>query len=439
MKNKILIAIFVSVLLSGSSFALTLQESLDVALQQNPSIKSAKSNLEVSQTRLYQATGAFFPAIKLAGNYGRSYSDPSTVQITATTSQGAVSQTYTFGFTTPYNSKSYSASLSQPIFVGALFPGYNMAARSVNVSEQDLRKAIQDTTFNVTVTYYGVLASKEYIKLCEDSLQTAKTHHDQVARMLRNGVAAQADFLRAEVRVANAELALTRSYNSYETTKNAFNNALGIDLDTTVEVSGKYEIPKLQVPNVELLLSTAYANRPDWLSFVFGKEIAEQNLNLAKTAYLPTVYLSGNSAYQDTTYPTFDNKVNSWSIAGSASWTLFDGFTIYNKVREAAASLNTQIANEEQVKNSVEMEVKDAFYTLKTAMAVIATAQKAVVSAKESEKVSTMRYNSGVGTNLEVIDAQESLTQARNEYLKSIYDLEVAKARINKNVGTKLL
>jgi len=346
---------------------------------------------------------------------------------------------FNFGFSTPYNTKSYSASLSQPIFVGALFPGYNMAARSVNVAEQDLRKAIQNTTFNVTVTYYGVLASKEYIKLCEDSLQTAKTHNDQVARMLRNGVAAQADFLRAEVRVANAELALTRSYNSYETTKNAFNNALGIDLDTTVEVSQKYEIPKLKVPDVELLLSTAYANRPDWLSFVFGKEIAEQNLNLAKSAYLPTVYLSGNSAYQDTTYPTFDNKVNSWSIAGSASWTLFDGFTIYNKVREAAASLNTQIANEEQVKNSVEMEVKDAYYTLKTAMAVIATAQKAVTSAKESEKVSTMRYNSGVGTNLEVINAQESLTQARNEYLKSIYDLEVAKARINKNVGSKLL
>ncbi|MDI6732222.1 MAG: TolC family protein, partial [Candidatus Margulisbacteria bacterium] len=135
------------------------------------------------------------------------------------------------------------------------------------------------------------------------------------------------------------------------------------------------------------------------------------------------------------TYPAYENKVNSWQVAGAASWTLFDGFTIYNKVREAAANLNTQIANEEKVKNAVEMEVKNAYYDLVTAQEVIAVAQKTVTSARESEKVSTTRYNSGVGTNLEVIDAQASLTEARNNLLKSIYDLEIAKAQINKSVG----
>ncbi|MDI6732054.1 MAG: TolC family protein, partial [Candidatus Margulisbacteria bacterium] len=295
MKNKILLTAWQMILLAGMAFGITLQESIDIALRENPSVKAAKSNYSAAQTRLYQAAGAFLPSVKLSGNYGQSYTQPSTVQITTSSTTGAVTQTFTFGTDASYNAKSYSAALTQPIFVGALFPGYGMVAKSVDVAGQDYRKAVQDTTFDVTVTYYGVLASKKYIELCKDTLKTAQTHYDQVNTMLNNGVAPLADLLRAEVRVSNAEIALTKAYNTFENAKNAYNNALGIDLNATVEVGEKYEVPKIQAPDLAVLLDTAYKNRPDWLSYILGKKIAEDNIALAKTAYWPTVYLNGTS------------------------------------------------------------------------------------------------------------------------------------------------
>jgi len=425
--------------LATASNALTLKESIDIALRNNPSIIASQKKFDASEARFRQAVGALFPTVKLDGNYGRSYSQPSSMQITTHAATREVIENLSFGTDAASDSKGWTASLSQPIFVGALLPGIKIAQSGVEMSREDLRKTIQETSYNVTVAYFGLLSAEKLMKLSEDSLQMAKSHLAQVEAMLKSGVTTKADYLRAEVQVANSEVAMTKAHNSLELAKNSFNSVLGRDLDEKAELSEETitELPAL--PDYKLLSKETFDNRPDWKQFILSKQIAGENVTVARMAYLPTVMLNGQTGNRITEYPTYKSDVNSWSITGAASWTLFDGLGIQNRISEAAANLEAQKASEEQVRNGIALEVRGAYLDLKTALETIGSTKKAVDFAEENHKVSSLRFNSGVGTSLEEIDAQVALTQAKINYLKALFDVQIAKAKINKVVGREVI
>jgi outer membrane protein TolC len=428
------------VFLAGISPALTLKESINLALKNNPSIIASQKKLDAANAKMGQAIGAFLPTIKVDGNIGRYYSQPSVVQMTITTAQGSVTQRNSFGPDMVADTKSITTSLSQPIFMAALFPGYKIAKKGADLAREDLNKAALETSFNATQAYFSVLKAEKLVKLSEQSREMAESHLKQVKAMLSAGVATQADLLRIEVQLANSEVSLTRAKNALEIAKDAFNNALGRDLEQDVQlVEEGFNGGVLNLPEYKDLLKMSFDYRPDWKQYILSKQIGEENVRIAATAYFPTVMLSGQTGNQIVEYPSYKTDINSWSITGIASWTLFDGFGIQNRICEATANLDAQKANEEQIKNGIALEVRDAYLNLKSARETIGSAKKAVESAEENHKVSALRFSSGVGTNLEVLDAQVSLTQAGINYLQTLFDVEIAKAKINKVIGREVI
>jgi outer membrane protein TolC len=250
--------------------ALTLTDSIDTALKNNPSIIASQKKLEAASARLNQAVGAFLPTIKLDGNYGRSYTQPSSVQITTQTTLGAVTQNLSFGTDAATDAKGWTASLSQPLFVAALFPGYQIALLSVALAREDLNKALQDLQYNVTAAYFGVLSAEKFAALSDESLQMANSHVNQVSAMLKNGIATKADLLRAEVAAANSEAVLTKARNAFEIAKISFNAVLGEELDEKIELNFDILEKNLSIlPDNQVLLATALDHRPDWKQFIY--------------------------------------------------------------------------------------------------------------------------------------------------------------------------
>jgi outer membrane protein len=419
--------------------ALTYQESVTYALKNSPSVLAAERRLSAAQARMGQAVGAFFPTIKLDGNYGKSYAQPSTMQLTTPTTQGAVTTDLTFGTDEQATVKGWTVSATQPLFVAALWPGYGLATKGVESAAQDFQRVKLETAFNATAAYFAVLSSTKFVRLSEDSLAMANSHVNQVTLMMKSGVATKADLLRAEVQQANSEVALTQASNGLELAKSSFNNVLGKSPDEPVEIS---DVPTGQLPvlpDYTGLTKATFANSPTWQSFILARGMAEDNVALARTALLPSVLLSGQNGWHGTEYPTFNSNGRSWSVTGAASWTLFDGLGTQNRINEAAANLAATEATTAQVKNGLLLEVRQAYLELKSAIETIASTKKAVDFAEESHKVSSLRFNSGVGTNLEEIDAQVALTQARTTHLKALFDLEIAKAKLNKVVGKEVI
>ena len=213
------------VILANIAQALNLKESLDIALKSNPSVVASQKKTDAADARLAQAVGAFFPTIKLEGNYGRSYSQPAATQMTTQTSLGAVTQTMTFGIDAAVDSRGYTTSFTQPLFVGALLPGFAIAQRSADLGKEDLRKTILDTSYNVTQAYFGVLKAAKMVKLAEESKAMADSHYNQVKMMVSAGVSTRADLLRAEVQQANSEVNSTRARNGMEIAKDEIGRA----------------------------------------------------------------------------------------------------------------------------------------------------------------------------------------------------------------------
>jgi len=334
----------------------------------------------------------------------------------------------------------WGVSLSQPLFVAALWPGYGIARKVVDLAGEEYKKARLEAAFNVTQSYFGVLRAAKYVKLSEESKEMAESHLNQIKMLLAAGVSTRADQLRAEVQLANSEVGLTKAKNSLELAKDAFNNSLGRELEQEVDLKDEgFTGTLLMIPDYKEILRLALENRPDWRIYLFNESIAQETLRVSQLEYLPTVFLSAQTGNRVTEYPGFDSSTNSWSVVGAASWTIFDGLGRENRIKEAAANLDSQKAAKEQVRNGVALEVRDVCFTLKSAAETIASAKKAVSSAEENQKVSSLRFMSGAGTNLEVLDAQVSLTQARINYLQSLFDLETARAKLNKVVGKEVV
>ncbi|MBN3032488.1 MAG: TolC family protein [Candidatus Saganbacteria bacterium] len=414
------------------SYALNLKGSIALALKQNPAVQAGRKKAEAAGAKLNQAIGAFFPTISLDGSLSRSYTQPSSVVFNG--------QVITFGLNDPQTTKNFQASLSQPLFVAALLPGYGLARKGAELADQDLRKISLETAFSVTQAYFSVIKAGRSVKLAQESKEMANSHLKQVRTMVSAGVATRADFLRAEVQVANSDVALTKARNALELAKDAFNNVLGNDLEQPVELEEEgFAGEVANLPEYKTLLSQAFASRPDWQQYLLATGLSQDNLRLAQTEYFPTVMLNAASGNQSVENPLYSSSASSWSVAGAASWKLFDGLGRENRIKEASANLEAQKATEEQVRNGVALEVRDAYLTLKSALDMIGSMRKAVDSAEESYKVSNLRFASGAGTNLEVIDAQVSLNQARYNLLQALFDVEVAKAKINKVVGKEVL
>lgn len=435
MKNILMVTVLLASLgpgLAGPAAALTLKDSIGIALQKNPSVLASQKKFEAARAKLSQAVGAFFPTISLDGSLSRNYTQPSSVVFNG--------QVITFGLNDPQTTKNLQASLSQPLFVAALVPGYGLARKGADLAGQDLKNVSLETAFNVTQSYFSVIKADRGVKLAQDSIEMANSHLKQVQAMVNAGVATRADLLRAEVQVANSDVAMTKAKNALELAKDAFNNALGNDLEQPVALEAEgFTGMAANLPDYKTLLEQALANRPDWQQYLLATDISRDNVRLAQTEYFPTVMLNAASGNQSIENPLYSSSVNNWSITGAASWKLFDGLGRENRIREAAANLDAQKATEEQVRNGVALEVRNAYLTLKSSLDTIGSSKKAVDSAEENYKVSDLRFASGAGTNLEVIDAQVSLNQARFNLLEALFDVELAKAKMNKVVGKEVL
>ncbi|MFA6169321.1 MAG: TolC family protein [Candidatus Margulisiibacteriota bacterium] len=419
---------------------LTLKESLDLANRNNPTVIAAQKKQAAAGAKLGQATGAFLPTIKLDANYSKSYTQPSLIQFTVPTSTGSVTQSFTSGTDSTVTSNSWTASLNQPLFVAALWPGLSLARKGVELADEELKKVQLESAFNVTQSYFGVLKAEKFVKLSQESKEMAQSHLNQVKAMFSAGVATRADLLRGEVQLANTDVSLTKAKNGLELAKDAFNNALGRDLEQTVALEdGSLSGAIAALPEYQDLFKLALANRPEWRQFQLNKKIVEETLRISQVEYYPTIFLVGQIGNRGMEYPGYNSSVNSWSVAGVGSWALFDGFGRENRIKENGANLEVQTANEDQFRSGLALEVRDIYLTIKSALEIINSAEKAVTSAAESYKVSASRYNSGVGTNIEVLDAQVALTQAKINHLQSLFDLEIAKAKLNKIVGREVV
>lgn len=416
---------------AGGANLLALKDSLSIAMEKSPAIITARENVTAADGRLGQAFGALLPSLTLSGQMGQSYTKPYTMF-----------GIFTVGTEETASINSYTLTLSQPLYNGALIPGLQLAEAGYNIAKENYEKAKYDLAYNVVNAYYGALKASKMNDLSKDTLDMSKSHLQQVRAMLEAGTATKADVLRVEVMVANNEVGLMKADNALVLAKDAFNNILGRDLETPVALSEKELVAEIITPKTNKeCLSIAFDNKADWKIFNLNKQINAKMKDAAYSGYFPSLALIGTTSDNRTEYTKNDflnTDINTNTIVASAQWTLFDGLAREGRIKEANANLAALEASEESLRNGIVLEVKDACLNLESAVKMIKSAKKAVDLARENYRISKERYRTGTGSNLEMIDAETAFTEAQTNLYQAQFDYQIYKAKVNQAIGKEV-
>lgn len=407
----------------AESVDMTLEESVRTALDNNYSIKQQEAEYDSAVWARHQARRSFGPTVnwqstatKMGGKY---YED-------------MLKLSRNYGNT---------LSLTMPIYTGGQLEGAIKAADlAMNANELGLELSKQQVKAATMSAYYQALQAKNQIKVAQDSVNTLTEHLKNVNAQYTVGTVAKSDVLGTQVQMANAEQNLINANNSYDVAIASLNNVMGLPTDTELNLTDSLDYNVYEIPLEEC---TAYArsNRPDVLIADYQVAIAEAGVQQAKAGYMPKVSAQASKSWageapfgSDETDQRYGQN-NNWTAGVVLSWDIWDNNVTQSKVNQSKAAVAKAEAAAENTRQSGDLEVRTAYLNLKAAEKSINTTQVAVDKAQEDYKIAQVRYAAGVGTNLDVMDAEEKLAQAQTNYYTALYNYNSSKAALDKAMG----
>lgn len=399
-----------TVVVMAAPVELSLDDSIIMALQNNPSIKMADADRESAQWAISEAKGAKMFSIDLAHSDTRS----KTVLSTA-------------------NRFANGITVSLPLYTGGKAEaGIEKAQLTLKSSDLTVDKTRQQVKLDATNGYYTILQTINALKVSQDSVDMMNAHLKNVQAQYGVGVVAKSDVLRSQVELANYQQKLIIAQNNYDLAISKFNNVVGLPLATEVKVKDELQHVKYQ-SSLDESITYAMAHRADNIQADYAVDIARQGVKAAQSGKLPTVSASAGTGWSDTSFPGTDN--NTWSVGLTASWNAFDSGVTNARIKESDSAVTKALQQAKQTKDSVQLEVRQAYLNMNEADKRIESTQVAVEQAEEDFKIAGVRYSAGVGTNIDVIDAQVALTTAKNNYIQAMYDYNTSKANLDKAMG----
>ncbi len=438
MKNtkKYCLILFVLLFAANFSFSqekriLTLSDSLNIALQQNPYHLASQKKVDAAKSGVREAVSGFLPSLNAQGLYtldekAMELEFPSMIP-------GQPPQRVEIDFTRDYQ---FTMSLSVPLFTGGrLISGFKQANYNLDAAKEAVRQSRHTTVFNTKRVFYGILLAEEFVKVSEEAVALAEKLHNNIKIQYEVGMASQFDLLRSEVQLANLKPQLIKARNNLNIMKLNLKTILGMDQNKEIEIQGKLTYEAVE-PELDACLVKAMQNRPELKQLGFHKRIAGEGLKIARAAGLPSVAISGQYNYwADKLNFNKNNWSNFYQMNLTMSIPIFNGFATGARVGQAKAAIKELEFNRKGLVDMLKFEVRQAILKINEAKESLLSQEKNVEQAEESLRIADLNFKEGLITMLDYNQAQSALTQAKTNYSQALYDYEVALAELDKAMG----
>lgn len=400
---------------------ITLAEAIQIALRQQPQLAVAVASTQAAAGRTRQAASALLPSLTLSSQRTRSGSEQ-TVLRAGTAASEMVTRT----------SNTASLSAQQLVFdFGRTRAQVAQVRNQQRSADQALAQTRDDVINQVKQAYYLLLQNEHLVGVQQSNLEAQRAHLALAQARFQAGAAPRADVLRAETAVANAQFSLTSAQNQAELSRVNLDLAMGVDPTTPVRVQEAEEAPAAAA-DLGALVELALRRRPEARRARFSVQAAQDALQVARVGSWPAVVTDAAYGLRGDAFPPSDRN---WSWALSLQWPFFDAGRTGGRVQEAEANLRSVQASLRQTEQTVASEVAQALLNMQTAEQQQAAVQAEVASAQENLRVATGRYESGVGTYLEITDAQNALLTAQTNQVNVRYNLSAARAALGRALG----
>ena len=442
--KNIFTVLFICILFAQSSYAITdktkdksndvkveytndihsvfsLKDCINIAIERNPSIKSSIYNEEVYKSKIRQAWANFFPEISAGINvsrYNTSYSGNVAYQ----------NSSYTMGYIP-------TVSADMLLFdFGKTKALADYAKRTYESKKEDTKENINSIIYDIKYAYFNILFAQAQVKVYEDTVKDYEMQLSQADAFYKIGKKAKIDVVTAEYNLGKARLNLVSAKNTLQVAYVQLAQIMGIPEYTNYELSDELTLKDYD-ETFENLIKKAFDVRPELISSQKIVEAAKMNIRSAKRNYAPD--LSAFGSYSNGRGNQYN--LSSAQIGLELSYSELNIMKVKKRVDEAKAEYNKSVADYDDTKNEIYLNVKRNYLDLQTAKESIIIAKLALDEAKEQYRQVTGRYKAGVSDAIELKDGENTYLNARLDFYNAMLYYNVTAASLEKEVGVPLI
>jgi outer membrane protein len=403
---------------------LTIEDAVQIGLENHPRIKSANERVGSQEAVLGQQMSAYYPTINFNNRYQSSQSS---------TSGGADHAADSFSSQASFNMTLYN--------FGKREGNVQAARETLNASKQDYATTTQDIILAIKQAYYVYLGAQEVVRVRQETVRSRDLLVRQARGFYEVGTRARIDVARAEANLFSAQADLIAAENNVKIAWVTLRNAMGSP-----------RLPEQPVaadsPEVELSMNLAGARniafdaRTELKSFDAQRKASDQLIATARRGHLPDLLFDASYGRRHVS----DQQINgrtldtfplqpTWSVGLSFNIPIFDGFRTTNRVEETLHNYYNVRAQEEDRRQQIALEVEQSYLRVVELQERIKATDSAARAAKENLDLAQGRYQVGVGSIIEITDAETLYTDAQTTYIRTIYDYKIADAQLARAMG----
>lgn len=440
----------------GQTHSFNLQECLEYAYQNNDSLKNAQLDIESAKYKVKETIGIGLPQVSGTATFQDYLKVPQipfpnfeymfqeilykqNVQNTSGNRVDAPSgnPNTLFGFQQKYNAN-YALNVNQLLFNGTYLVGLKASKTFKELSEKSYSRTKISTTVAVTKAYYQVLVSNEQLTLLDANLKQLSQQLKETTEMNKQGFVEKIDLDRLRVAFNNLNTTRENTARLLELSGELLKFQMGMPVTEKLEVEGKIKDVDLDITSAVAVDTTAYKNRIEYSLLETQARLNALDLQRIKSQYLPSLSAFGSTgnAYQSETFSNlFDMNLPSVYIGLQLNVPIFSGFQRLNQVKQAKITLQKTNNILNNAKNGFLLQQEQARITYHNSIKSLNNQKANMDLANEVLRVSKIKYQEGVGSSIEVTQAQTELETAENNYIQALYDALVSKVDLDNAYG----
>jgi outer membrane protein len=332
----------------------------------------------------------------------------------------------------PYQLFSAGPTFGMPVFDLTLWRRYQAARNTLNASKANSLSTREQVILLVVSQYIGTLRAMANVEASQSRVNLAQALYDQAADLQKEGVGTGIDTLRANVELQNEKQRLIEAENDRETSLYALSRLLNLDPRQAIELADSLSFFETPQPEVETSIDYALTERQEWKALEAQIKSAEYEKKASQDSRLPSLRFDGNFTYFGTSGNT---ALPIYTYEASVNMPLFTGGRIHAEIVRADLEIKRLEQQRDDLRNQIALDVKTALLNLQSARSEVQVANLGVQLSKEEVDQARDRFKAGVANNIEVIQAQDSLSRANDNQIAALYRFNQARADLARSMG----
>jgi outer membrane protein TolC len=411
---------------SNEVLRLTLRDAINMALRYNLGAVESGQNVQIARGQRLLALSRLLPQVRAGVNENVDQVNFTALGLAAIKIPGIPAVAGPFSYSTA------SASLSQTLFSYESIQRFRAARTAEQAAQLSYKDTLDVITLSVGNAYLEVIEAHSRIEAEEAQVQNAKALYDQAVDEFQAGTSPQIDVTRTAVQFHTEEYNLSVARNNFEVAKLTLGRAIGLPLGQVFDIADQLPYADINPPTVEEALKMAYNSRTDFRSALNSAKSAEQALSAAKGERYPVVAVNGDYGDQGA---TFGQSHGVFSFQAGINVPIFTGGRIKSDITQAEATQRQRKAEAENIRGQIDYDVRTAFLNLNAAKEQVDVAHQSVDLANDNVARSKERFAAGVTDSVEVVQSEQSLASANDQYITSLYSHNLAKLALARALG----